>query len=168
MKLTNLELLEEFKQTINKERFLINKDYTKGMIYASDEGLEILSHCKKIFADGTFYSTPEDFENAAINAFKYAFPGIKCKGCHFHYCQALWQKMVELDMKKSYEEDYELRDWLRLFMALPLVPVELVKNAYDEILNCKPAITNKDLRSSVQRYLKLLKIRRTNFKKHKK
>jgi hypothetical protein len=61
--------------------------------------------------------------------------------------------MVELDMKKSYEEDYELRDWLRLFMALPLVPVELVKNAYDEILNCKPAITNKDLRSSVQRYL---------------
>jgi hypothetical protein len=61
--------------------------------------------------------------------------------------------MVELGMKKSYEEDYELRDWLRLFMALPLVPVELVKNAYDEILNCKPAITNKDLRSSVQRYL---------------
>ena len=56
-------------------------------------------------------------------------------------------------MKKSYEEDYELRDWLRLFMALSLVPVELVKNAYDEILNCKPAITNKDLRSSVQRYL---------------
>ena len=38
-------------------------------------------------------------------------------------------------------------------MALPLVPVELVKNAYDEILNCKPAITNKDLRNSVQRYL---------------
>ena len=110
------------------------------MIYASDEGLEILSHCKKIFADGTFYSTPEDFENAAINAFKYAFPGIICKGCHFHYCQALWRKMVELDMKKSYEEDYELRDWLRLFMALPLVPVELVKNAYDEILNYKPVL----------------------------
>ena len=60
-KLEDLELLEEFKQTINKERFLINKDYTKGMIYASDEGLEILSHCKKIFADGTFYSTPEYF-----------------------------------------------------------------------------------------------------------
>ena len=37
-KLEDLELLEEFKQTINKERFLINKDYTKGMIYASDEG----------------------------------------------------------------------------------------------------------------------------------
>ncbi len=81
-----------------------------------------------------------DFENAAINAFKYAFPGIKCKGCHFHYCQALWRKMVELGMKKSYEEDYELRDWLRLFMALPLVPVELVKNAYDEILNYKPVL----------------------------
>ena len=42
-------------------------------------------------------------------------------------------------------------------MALPIVPVELVKNAYDEILNCKPAKTNKDLRSSVQRYLKLFK-----------
>ena len=43
-------------------------------------------------------------------------------------------------MKKCYEEDNELRDWLRLFMALPLVPVELVKNAYDEILNCKPVL----------------------------
>ncbi len=28
------------------------------MIYASDEGLEILSHCKKVVADGTFYSSP--------------------------------------------------------------------------------------------------------------
>ena len=40
-----------------------------------------------------------DFEQAAINAFKWAFPGIKTKGCHFHYCQALWKKMVEYGMK---------------------------------------------------------------------
>ena len=81
-----------------------------------------------------------DFEQAAINAFKYPFPGIKTKVCHFHYCQALWKKMIEFGMKAFYENDFKLRDWLRLFMALSLVPCELVKEAYDQILNCKPAI----------------------------
>jgi hypothetical protein len=42
---------------------------------------------------------------------------------------------------------------LRLFMALPLEPCELVKEAYDQILNCKPAVTDKDLRSGIQCFL---------------
>ena len=38
-------------------------------------------------------------------------------------------------------------------MALPLVPCDLVKESYNQIVNCKPAVTDKDLRSGIQRFL---------------
>ena len=39
------------------------------------------------------------FEVAAINSFKFCFPGIKSKGCLFHFCQSLMQKFNALGLK---------------------------------------------------------------------
>jgi len=68
------------------------------------------------------------------------FLALKQKFVIFIIVKHSGKKMIEFGMKAFYENDFKLRDWLRLFMALPLVPCELVKEAYDQILNCKPAI----------------------------
>jgi len=45
-----------------------------------------------------------DFEQGAIKAFKFHFPGAKITGCHFHFS--------ELGMKKLYSENNKFKTWV--------------------------------------------------------
>ena len=45
-----------------------------------------------------------DFEQGAIGAFTEEFPGVNLKGCHFHFTQAIWRRIQELDLATAYKE----------------------------------------------------------------
>ncbi len=58
-----------------------------------------------------------DFEKAAQNAFRFHFPGVKLKGCWFHFRQAIIKHAFEIGMKPLYNRD-SYRIFLNLIGAL--------------------------------------------------
>jgi hypothetical protein len=65
-----------------------------------------------------------DFELAALNSAKSAFPNISIKGCIFHLIQSLWRKLQELDLSAQYRnpEGISIRNSIHRFMALAFRP----------------------------------------------
>ena len=76
-----------------------------------------------------------DFEKAAIGAFEFCFPNVVTKGCYFHFNQALYRKCCELGLKRKYHKDEEFRTWVKMMMALPLVPMDQIEAAYIHIVD---------------------------------
>ena len=50
-----------------------------------------------------------DFEIAAKQAFEYAFPIVRIKGCLFHFGQTMFKKLINVGLKQEYLENEELR-----------------------------------------------------------
>lgn len=46
-----------------------------------------------------------DFELAAINSFRAAFPQSTARGCFFHHNQALWRRVQALGLQQRYQDD---------------------------------------------------------------
>ena len=49
-----------------------------------------------------------DFESAAINAFRPAFPSATATGCYFHLTQSIMRKVNEIGMKEDHESNDSL------------------------------------------------------------
>jgi hypothetical protein len=81
-----------------------------------------------------------DFELAAINAFKYEFPGATNKGCFFHFNQCLYRKVCEVGLKTDYSESDTVNLLVRLSMILPLVPLNEISEAYYIVTEYKPEV----------------------------
>ena len=56
----------------------------------------------------------------AISAFQYCFPGIIIIGCRFYYGQCVFNKIVEIGLKKDYSDDEDLRIVVQNCIALAL------------------------------------------------
>ena len=69
-----------------------------------------------------------DFEEAAISSFNSVFPGIKFKGCFFHFAQALWRKIMKLGLFNEYtdKDDTKVFKWLQLHKGLAFLPLDKV------------------------------------------
>src|ERR1700759_670218 len=80
-----------------------------------------------------------DFESAAINAFRSAFPSSEVTGCYFHLCQSVHRKTIEVGLKSEYESDHEIRGFIRCLPALSHVPVPDVTSAFDLLVQDMPA-----------------------------
>lgn len=63
-----------------------------------------------------------DFEKALWSVLRQVLPGVKIKGCVFHWTQALWRKIQELGLQQPYCNDQGTYIYLRKFMALPFLP----------------------------------------------
>ena len=74
-----------------------------------------------------------DFELAAINAFKQQFPGVKSKGCIFHYGQALLKNFVKYPGLKANNANPKVNSWFRHLCALS--PLDQVDSEWDSDLN---------------------------------
>ncbi|CAF1109257.1 unnamed protein product [Brachionus calyciflorus] len=85
-----------------------------------------------------------DFELAAINAFKEAFPNIENKGCLFHLCQSFMKKFSELKLKKDYENNEEVSNWFKTVCSLAIVPIDYVNTLFEKLLSTTPDIPNAD------------------------
>ena len=79
-----------------------------------------------------------DFELAAVNAFKYHFPGLKFKCCFFHLGQNFYKKIVNLGLKEQYQNDESLRIWVRMIIALAFLPVDKVVDVFVDLCCEKP------------------------------
>jgi hypothetical protein len=80
-----------------------------------------------------------DFESAAMNAFREAFPDAEVSGCYFHLCQSINRKVNDCGLKADYESDDEIRGFVRCLAALSHVPESDVIDAFDALVEVMPA-----------------------------
>ena len=76
-----------------------------------------------------------DYEQAAINAFKFHFPSIEVQGCFFHYGQCLFKKLIELGFKKQYGEYPKFKNWFKQLVVLALIPPKDIETAFEYALD---------------------------------
>lgn len=88
-----------------------------------------------------------DFELASINAFKLGLsikvPGIKVLGCQFHYAQAIRRKVDTIGLKIQYSTNDDIQFFIKSFIALSMVPLHLVDDAFVIILDNKAKLFDK-------------------------
>lgn len=61
-----------------------------------------------------------DFEAAAISSIQDIFPNSRIIGCLFHFCQAIWRKVQNLGLTRSYRQNSDFNKLVRRLCALPL------------------------------------------------
>ncbi|KFM58704.1 hypothetical protein X975_17494, partial [Stegodyphus mimosarum] len=79
-----------------------------------------------------------DFEKAAINAAKIAFPEADVKGCYFHLCQSLIRKISNVGLRIPYETDVNIKLKLKSLAALAFVPISDVRVIFDQLSTTFP------------------------------
>lgn len=80
-----------------------------------------------------------DFEKAAMNAMSAAFPNARITGCYFHLCQSVIRKVNEIGLKVDYENNNEVRGYVRCLAALAFVPPDDVVEAFELLADDMPA-----------------------------
>jgi hypothetical protein len=94
-----------------------------------------------------------DYEIAACNSLKWAFPNLNLAGCQFHLTQNVYKRLGKLELREQYKSNLDFRKWCRAFMALPFLPAPSINPAFDllkqQIVNFEPA-----LRSKMQKFCK--------------
>ena len=77
-----------------------------------------------------------DFEMASINALRDHFPNADIQGCLFHFGQCLWRKIQELGLRAWYNQPRGEKSLLiKMFTALVFVPINLVPDAFNALLD---------------------------------
>ena len=75
-----------------------------------------------------------DFEIASINALIKVFPGIKPKGCYFHFAEANWRKLQELGSSTLYQKDETIRETVKCLVSLALIPPSDVYLGFEKVI----------------------------------
>lgn len=79
-----------------------------------------------------------DFERAAINTFSTAYPTAQVSGCYFHLCQSVVRKVNEVGLKSDYENNDEVRVFVRCLPALAFIPPQDVIEAFERLVEAMP------------------------------
>ncbi|KAF9762024.1 hypothetical protein NGRA_2265 [Nosema granulosis] len=99
----------------------------------------LFTKIKEVFKEKDLVFSPSivqiDFEYAAFNAINSALPPAIRKGCFFHFGQAIWRKVVDLDLKRMYNNDRNFRESIGMITALALIPLAKIDEAWDLIKN---------------------------------
>ena len=72
-----------------------------------------------------------DWEPAARNAIKTAYPSISLYGCWFHHNQAVWKKINKLGLVLEYHANNNFKHFLKSVMTLPMLPSEDITPTFD-------------------------------------
>ena len=86
-----------------------------------------------------------DFEIAAIEALKSSFPNANIKGCFFHFAQANWRKIQSVGLAKEYQQDTEVRNILKSFVALALIPEEDIYIGFQKLKETTAKMHNEKI-----------------------
>lgn len=99
----------------------------------------LLSVIKELCPNAGPHRILVDFESAAINAFRDAYPKADVSGCYFHLCQSILRKVNECGLKSDYERDDEIRGFIRCLASISHVPIADVPDAFDTLCETMPA-----------------------------
>lgn len=84
------------------------------------------NHVKKVVAD---------FEQAIWRAFRYILPNTTIQGCLFHWAQCIFRKVQDLGLAVAYRENGPMQKFVRKLFALPCLPVEHIRAAFNQLSN---------------------------------
>lgn len=71
--------------------------------------------------------------SAAWRAIRDVFPGISIKGCVFHWNQAVWRHVQQFGLAATYQQRRGMYDYIRQLMALPFLPAQHIRQAFDHL-----------------------------------
>ena len=74
-----------------------------------------------------------DFESGLIPAVAASFPQATHRGCHFHFCQAIYRNVQRLGLVGAYESQPEIRLQVRQLMALAFLPIAIVRLTFSNL-----------------------------------
>ena len=102
--------------------------------------IRMLDALKELLPDSVPQIMLLDFENAAQNAFRLAYPNASVKGCLFHLSQSVIRKVGELGLKSQFENNPEFNMAVKSLMALSFVPIDDVLPRFHELADSFPDI----------------------------
>lgn len=106
-----------------KSEAIYDRLFTEIREYAASSNIAIL-----------WRTVTTDFEKAAQNSLRRHFPTITLKGCYFHFCQAIWDRInSEAQLRYLYKRnnDFPFRKFARGAMALAFLPVDQVRQGWE-------------------------------------
>ena len=74
-----------------------------------------------------------DFESAARNSLKRAFPNASLGGCFFHLGQSVWRKVQNLGLREAYLGSEELRTSIKMMTAVAFLPPDEVVAGFEAL-----------------------------------
>ncbi|RNA25855.1 ac transposable element-derived 3, partial [Brachionus plicatilis] len=76
-----------------------------------------------------------DFESSLMKSIVSVFPGVDLKSCWFHLSQALRRRLFSMGFKEKYLGNWQLRFWLKRFVALAFIPIEKLQDGINIIID---------------------------------
>ncbi|CAF4241168.1 unnamed protein product, partial [Rotaria sp. Silwood2] len=95
-----------------------------------------------------------DYESGIISTLKELFPQIKHDGCFFHYLQKIVKRMKKYGLWMHYLNDSNLYEWIKRMMAIPMLPVTKMEEAFQLIEKEKK--TDRKLKQFIPQLNKML------------
>ena len=72
-----------------------------------------------------------DYELGMINAVPIVLPNTDHGGCVFHFDKCIFGKVKEYGLVRAYRNDNRVQKFIRKIMALPFLPIALLRNNYN-------------------------------------
>lgn len=127
---------EPFKQLLTISAFVSSEDDVKQVplvfvLMSGSEKKDYRKVMKKILA--LLPSAPSVrqitavFEQVLWSVLQRLFPNAAIKGCVFHWNQAAWRTIQELELQKAYNSDKETNLFLRKVLSLPFLPQDEIQ-----------------------------------------
>ena len=76
-----------------------------------------------------------DFEPGLIPCVRHHFPRTTHKGCHFHFCQAIWKNVQHNGLQGLFNSEPIISNVVRKLQALSFLPVISIRPAFEQLKN---------------------------------
>jgi MULE transposase domain len=96
----------------------------------------VLEHLLWLISNARLSCAVMDFESASWRALADVLPGVKRRGCTFHWRQAVWRKIQSLGLQDEYHSKRDIYKVCRQLMALPLLPADVITAEFNNIAQC--------------------------------
>ena len=92
---------------------------------STDDYVAVLRHVvEHLHAPLAVVTVVLDFEAALWSALRQVLPEVSIKGCHFHWTQAIWRKVQDVNLAMPYMQDSKTQKFIRRLFCLPFLPQE--------------------------------------------